>query len=147
MDIADNTGAFATNEVGNFSVGVGLAPGLLQPHNVCALALRHFGEAIGEVSIGEHRELRSRLYEVRDSRFHAGAAGARDHQDGGVFSAEDALEQLLDILHDLDEKRIEVSHDGLRECLIDAGMHHGRPRPEKVSRGRLKGREQIVCRS
>lgn len=130
VHIADHTWAFATNELGNFGVGVGLSPGLLQAHNVRALALCHFRKTIGEISVGEHGKLRPGFYEIRDSRFHAGAACAGDHQDGRVFRAINTLEQFLHVLHDLDEKRVEMSHDWLRERFIDAGMHHGGSRAE-----------------
>ena len=67
-----------------FIIREGLTPSFLKAHDVRALALRHLRESIGEISIGEHRELSSGFHEVGNGRFHARAARTGNHQRGAV---------------------------------------------------------------
>src|SRR5271165_5625839 len=77
---SDNLGLFALDEFFRFAICVSLTPGLLEAHDVRAVALRHLREPVGEKSVGKYRQLSSGLHEVNDSSFHARASGAGNHQ-------------------------------------------------------------------
>ena len=139
MNIGHNLGLLAADELRGFVIRENLSPTFLEAHDVRSLALRHLGETIGEISICEHGELGSGLHEVGHGSFHARAARTGNHQRGAVSGSEGGLEQLLDISHHLNEVRVEVPHDRLRQRLIDAWVNHAGSGTEQIAARRLQG--------
>src|ERR1700733_10335949 len=129
MYVSHNLGLFAGDELPGFVVGVSLAPIFLKAHDVRAIAFSHLRKAIGEISVGKYRQLRSGIDEVGDGGFHARAPGAGNYQRCAASSV-GGFEQLLNVAHDLDEVRIEMPDNWLRQSFINPWMNHTGPWPE-----------------
>src|SRR5580698_10222300 len=145
MNVSHNFGLFATDELYRLVIPEALAPGLFKANDLGAMALRHLRDAVGKITIGEHRKLRSGFYEVSNGSFHARAARTRNHQGGTVARAESHSQQLLVVSHHLDEIRIQVPDDGFCQRLINPRMNHAGSRSEQVTARRLQGRKNVHC--
>src|SRR5580693_5181041 len=147
VNISDNFGLFATNEFRCFLIRESCTPRFLKAHDIRALALGHLRQTIGEVTISENRQLGFGFDEVRNSGFHARAAGPGNHQRGPIFGSVGHFQQLLNVAHHLNEVWVEVPDDWFRQCFIHSRMNHARPRSEQITSRRLQRRKGFNCKS
>ena len=86
--------------------------------------------------VGRHDHLTREVHqeELVDARRLA-AARPRDGQRHLVLCLEDVAQQLLHLVHEGDELRIEMAQQGMRHGAQHARVHHARAWPEKDSFG------------
>ena len=144
VNITHNLGPLAANKTRRLIIGKDLAPPFFKANDFRTLPLRHVGKAIGEISICKYGDLGSRLHEVGYRGFHACATRTGDHQCGAVLGSENWFQLLLHVFHHLNEVRIKVSDNRLRQRLINPRVNHGRPGSEQIASRRLQG-GQVNC--
>src|SRR5579862_5350531 len=113
------------------SASLKVSPRLFEADEIRALTLAHFADAIREITVGKDGELRARLDEVCDARFHPGTTSSGNHHGDAIGGAVGHLEKLLDVAHDLEEVGIEVADDRLGKRFINARMNHAWSRDRK----------------
>ena len=87
MNVSHKLGRFSTDELYSFVISEGFAPALFKADDLSAVALRHLRNAIGEITVGKHREPGFGLHEIGDGSFHASTTGAGNHQRRAVAGA------------------------------------------------------------
>jgi hypothetical protein len=128
----------AADEIADFLGIVGLAPLLRQFHHFGALAARHFADAVGEEAVGKERKLPAGLGEVGHGGLHARAASAGHRQAELILGGVGISQKRANLVSNLEEEGIEVSHHVLPHGGVDAGSDHAGPRSEKQTFRRLE---------
>src|ERR1700719_3298274 len=136
-------GNLAPENLPSLGLSEGLAPGLAADEDVGTLAAAHFGDALAKVTGAEDHQFLAGLDEIRNRRFHAGAAGSREHVNERILSSEQDAQVLADLLDDFKKVRIEVTHDGLTHGLVHAWLDLRRARPEQQTPGRMNERHKL----
>ena len=131
MDERGDLRLFALDERARFVVVKDFAPGFFEARHLGALTLAHLGQAVGEVTVGEHRYLGSAFDEVHDGGFHARRAGARDGDGAFVLGAENVAQQVGGVLQDAEEIRVRVADDRRGQRRIDTRVDHARAGAQK----------------
>jgi hypothetical protein len=108
-------------------VGVNrLTPFVLDHDRRGAATLDVFDHASTEDPVSAHDHLVARRDHVDEAVLHADRAGARDREGERVLRLVNVAQQRLQLLHHLDEHRIEVADRGLAHRGEDARMDLGR---------------------
>ena len=109
------------------------------PH-LAAVARGHLREPLAEVAVHDRHHARARRDEVGDRRLHPGRAGARHRErERALGRAKDAPERRAHVVHQIEQRGIEVPEHGRRHR-----AHHAR-RARGSDRARAAGvRSQAV---
>ena len=102
------------------------APGVVDDHRHAAGALDVFQHAPAEHAVAAHDHLVARLHQIDKAHFHSRRARCRDRESQRVLGLERHAQHGLDLLHQLDESRIEVADGRARHRVEDALRHVGR---------------------
>ena len=115
--------------------GVDRAPPLLfHHHRDPAAALDVFLHPSPEDAVPADDDFIARLQEIHETGLHPGGSGAGDHHRHFVLRPERVLEELLDLFHHADERRIHVADRRTGHRLQDARMDVGRTGPQQGPR-------------
>ena len=118
--------------------GVDRAPPLPfhAPH-VAAVARGHLREAVAEVAVDHRQHAGPRRHEVGDGGLHAGRAGARHRQgERPLRRAKHPRERRAHVVHQVEQRGIEVAEHGRGHRAHHARGHRARPRAEQQPFGR-----------
>ena len=85
--------------------------------------VRDVAEADSEVAIPADENRIARLYDVGAGRFHGAGAGGRYGHGHAVLRVEYHAQHLAHVIHDLEERRVQVTHYGKRQGLQYPGVH------------------------
>ena len=110
------------------------APFLLQEDNVGAAALHHVRHTDAEESVLADDGCVAGFDDVVDRRLHACRPGTGDGHSHAVLGAKDGAQRALGIVHQLDERGIQVADHGLLHRPVDAWVDIGRAGAEEVAR-------------
>ncbi len=128
---------FGMDEGENFRIGIGLegiahflridrlAPGIVDDHRHAAGAFDVFQHAPAEHAVAAHDHLVARFDQIDEAHFHAGRTGCRDREGQRVFGLERHPQHRFDLLHQVDEGRVEVADGRTRHGIEDALRHVG----------------------
>ena len=88
-----------------------------------AAALCDIGQADAEVAVPADKHRVTRLNDVGAGGLHGASAGGGDGHSHGVGGVEDHAQHLTHVIHDLEERRVQVTHYGKRQGLQYPGVH------------------------
>ena len=134
--------ALAANELAGFLRVERLAPRLGQAHDFGALAARHFPDAVGEEPVAQQRELAPGSAKLATAasmpELPVPETAILNSLRGGI----DVADQPPHLVRHLEEERIEMPHEGLREGLGNARRHHARARGRTAAAGARGGEDK-----
>ena len=100
-----------------------LAPGVFDDHGCAAEALHVLDHAAAEDPVTADDDLVARLDEIDEASLHADRTRSGNGEGQRVLGLEGIAEENLDLLHHLDESRIEVADGRPAQCRNHARMH------------------------
>ena len=93
---------------------------------LCRPGVRPWSQAGTEDAVHAHDRAISGLDQIRDDGLHPGGSGSGQRDGKFVLSPERRPEQRLDVIHEAEEYRVEVSEKRQREGMQNTGVHHAR---------------------
>jgi hypothetical protein len=104
-----------------------------------AVALRQVGDAHAPDAVVAHDDLVALLQQVGDAGLHAGVAAAGGQQRVLAVGLEQVAEPLLDVVHDLEQRRVHVAQQRQRLGGQDARVGVAGAGAHQQARGHLHG--------
>ncbi len=133
----DDLGSLALERGFHLLRGNGTAPFHIHPHHVASQAFRDVAHAGAKQTIHPDDHLVARLDQVDEGGLHPPAAGGGHRQGHRIVRAEEGPEQLLGLVHDLEEVGIQIADRGSGHGPENPRRHVARPGAHEEPLGRI----------
>jgi hypothetical protein len=115
-----------------------LSPRALQRGHRCAGAPGNVGHPLAKDAVHAHDHLVAWLNEVDHAGFHAGTTGTADRKGQAVGRSKSLPQELLHLIHDLQELRVQVADEGRGHRRQNARMNVAGAWPHEDARRRVE---------